>query len=215
MNKRNMTSIGMVALVGLMITGGAALGQQQSLGELVEQEGYGWMLGRWEASMDDGTELLVGFRWGMEKRVVMLDYKIGETTGLGMIYYDPGEDKVLQVTVDSQGRVYRAEWTPGDGKLIVISDFVDEYGQKQSIGYAYSKGEAGGLKIEVFGVENGQPSELVVWSMEYKKVKKAPKKKAEGEKKKTAGEDKKASREKRKVAREKKKAEKEKSEKKK
>lgn len=169
MNKRRKLSGVLVALVLVAICAGHAAAI--SLGDLAQEQGVGWLAGRWKATTDDGTEISLTYRWGLDKHVVFSDFKMGDTTSHSMIYYVPGEDKVVSISVDNKGNITSGEWDIKDGKLISKNQYKGSDGQTMSIAYTIEKVDAKTMSFEMFGLENGEISDYSIWSTEFKRQK--------------------------------------------
>jgi len=172
-----------VIFLVLLTIGAGQAAAQQSLEDVVTEMGFGWMAGRWKATTDEGQELLLVYRWVADKNAIVMDFKMGEeASSHGMIYYLPDEEKVAQISVDSQGNVSRATWDVIGEKAVSTSERTDNYGQKRSMAIAHSKVKAGLMKVELFSVENGQIGDEPQYTVEFKRQKRQaakPKPKAE------------------------------------
>lgn len=176
MNERNLSPGCMgkkcvVLLALLAVCGGPAMAQQ-SLGDIVAEMGFGWMAGRWTAITDNGDQIQLAYRWTVEKHAIVMDFKMDQTSSHGLIYYAPLEDKVHQISIDSEGNISKGTWDIADGKAITKTERTDAYGQKRSMAIAYSKVDADTMKIELFGIEYGQVAETPGYTMEFKRQKK-------------------------------------------
>ena len=169
MNERKKMRGVLVVLILLAVCGGHV--SAKSLGELVEEQGFSWLAGRWKTTTDDGTEILLTYRWGLDKHVVFMDFKMGDTASHGMIYYVPDEDKVVSVGLDNKGNISKGAWDITDDKLISKSQYTDSVGQVRDIAYTIKKVDAKTMSLEMFTLENGQLSDYAMWSTEFTKQK--------------------------------------------
>jgi hypothetical protein len=154
-------------LVGM---GGTAIGQE-SLKNVVEEQGFAWMAGKWKAVTDDGQEILLSYQWAVKGHAIVTTFKMGESLSQGMIYFDAETEQVLQFSVDSRGRANKATWDVQDGKAIARTKMTDEYGQTTDVAIAYSKTNASAMKVEVYGLEGGKLSDYPRFEVEFKKQK--------------------------------------------
>lgn len=160
-----------LALVALLLAGSVAMGQE-SLQDIVEEQGFGWMAGKWKTTTDDGTEIALGFTWGANGHALITDFKMGERTSHGIIYFVADEEQVKQFSVDSQGRATEATWESDGLKAICRTKMTNEYGESTDVGIAYSKVDSKTMKVEVYTVENGQLSWDPVWESNFTRQKK-------------------------------------------
>ena len=166
---RRMKSLVIVAM--LVAMGGTAIGQE-SLKSVVEEQGFAWMAGKWKAVTDDGQEILLSYQWAVKGHAIVSTFKMGDSSSQGMIYFDADTQQVRQFSVDSRGRATKAAWEARDGKAIAKTKMADEYGQTTDVAIAYSKTDAAAMKVEVYGLEDGELSDYPLFEVEFKKQKK-------------------------------------------
>ncbi len=123
MSKEKMSLVLMVVLVAI---GNVAVAQE-SLKDVVEQQGFAWMVGQWKANTDDGQDIVLGFQWAVKGHAIVSTFKMGENSSQGMIYFDTDQQQVRQFSVDSRGRTTKATWEAQDGKAITKTKMADEY----------------------------------------------------------------------------------------
>ncbi|MHC4324177.1 MAG: hypothetical protein ACYSUX_07880 [Planctomycetota bacterium] len=168
MSKEKMSLVLMIVLVTI---GNAAIGQE-SLKDVVEEQGFAWMAGKWKAATDDGQEIVLAFQWAVKGHAIVSSFKMGENSSQGMIYFDVDQQQVRQFSVDSRGRTTKATWDIQDSKAISKTKMTDEYGQATDVAIAYSKIDGTDMKVEVYGLENGEISDYSWFEINFKKQKK-------------------------------------------
>jgi hypothetical protein len=146
MNKPAMSLVLMTLLVAMCT---AATGQE-SLKDIVEQEGFAWMIGQWKATTDDGTEILLTYRWAVGGHAIVSNFEMGDNVSQGIIYLVADEQQAGQLTVDSRGRAIPATWEVQDGKAITKTRMIDEYGQITDVGFAFSKVDADTMNVAAY-----------------------------------------------------------------
>ncbi|MHC4166696.1 MAG: hypothetical protein ACYSWQ_07050 [Planctomycetota bacterium] len=166
---RRLKSLVIVAM--LVAMGSVAIGQE-SLKEVVEQQGFGWMAGKWKATTEDGQEILLAYQWAVKGHAIVTTFKMGDSSSQGMIYFDADQQQVRQFSVDSRGRATKATWEVQDGKAIARTRMTDEYGESTDVAIAYSKVDATTMKVAVYGLEDGELSEYPWFEVNFKKQKK-------------------------------------------
>ena len=167
----NKAAKSLVLMTLLVAVGTAAIGQE-SFKDIVEQEGFAWMIGQWKATMDDGTEILLTYRWAVKGHAIVSNFKMGDSVSQGIIYLVADEQQARQLTVDSRGQAIPAIWEVQDGKVITKTKMTDEYGQATDVGFVYSKADATTMNIAVHSLENGELSEYSTFDIDFKKQKK-------------------------------------------
>lgn len=160
---------------------------QQSLLDLAKEFGVDWLAGRWAAKTDDGTKIMLVYRWDLDGHLVTVDFRMGEYASRGMIYYVPGQENATQVGVDNRGGTSKAAWDAReDGTLISKSEHVDTEGHVRKSAAVYSKVDAKTIKITVYGLnEDGVLNDEPWFTTEFKRMaaKKKEKHAAEQQKK--------------------------------
>jgi hypothetical protein len=155
----------------LRSTGSASTGQD-SLKDIVEQQGIAWMIGRWKATTDDGTEILLSYLWAVKGHAMISSLKMGERESLGIIYLDMDAEQGRQISVDSRGRVIKATWKAEYGEAISKTTMTNEYGEATDVGVAYSKVDNNTINVALYGLENGELSDDSWFDINFKKEKK-------------------------------------------
>jgi len=168
MNLRTKTLVLMTMLIAV---GSIATGQE-SLKDIIEQEGFAWMIGQWKATTDDGTEMLLTYRWAVKGHAIVSNFKMGDNLSQGIIYLVADEQQARQLTIDSRGRATPATWIAQDGKAISKTKMTDEYGQTTDVGFAFSKVDATTMNVEVYQLEDGELSDYSMFDIDFKKQKK-------------------------------------------
>ncbi len=156
----------------LLVAMGTVATAQESLKDIVEQEGIAWMAGQWKASMDDGTEILLTYRWAVKGHAIISNFRMGDSSSQGIIYFVTDEQQVRQLTVDSRGQAIGATWEVQDGKAISKTKMIDEYGEATDVGFAFSRTDATTMNVAVYGLDNGELSDYSSFDIDFKKQKK-------------------------------------------
>ncbi|MHC4517753.1 MAG: hypothetical protein ACYTAS_04125 [Planctomycetota bacterium] len=158
-----------LVLVAMLAAMGSVAAGQESLKDIVEQEGFAWMVGQWKATTDEGQDIVLTYRWAVKGHAIVTSFKMGETSSQGMIYFDADEQQVRQFSIDSRGRATKAAWEVQEGKAISKTKMTDEYGQTTDIAIAYAKISVTTMKVAVYGLEDGQLSDYPWFEIDFKK----------------------------------------------
>jgi hypothetical protein len=150
---------------------------QQGLGELVTMGGFEWLIGDWMATTDQGGEIHSFYRWGLNKNLISMGFKMGEFEGRGMIYYDSTEGRVVQIGVDNRGGVAKGTWDPDGEKAVARLEYTPPDGEKRRMASTHSKVDAETMKVEFYEMDSdGWLSDEPTGTLEYKRQKKQTKK---------------------------------------
>ncbi len=161
-----------LVIMTLLVAMGTMATAQESLKDIVEQEGLAWLVGQWKASTDDGTEILLTYRWAVKGHAIVSNFKMGDSVSQGIIYFAADDQQVRQLTVDSRGQAIGATWEVQDGKAISKTKMIDEYGEATDVGFAFSRTDATTMNVAVYGLDNGELSDYSSFDIDFKKQKK-------------------------------------------
>jgi len=167
MNKRrkvkvNLRKTVLLVMAVLIIWSGSAVAQQ-SLRDLAKEYGGDWLAGRWTATTDDGTEILLVYQWVLDGHAVIVDFKMGEYASHGMIYYVPDDEKATAISIDNRGGRSKGTWEARDDKLVSKNEHVDAEGEVRKYATVYSKVDAKTIKIgqKQLAIQNLQDEAIV------------------------------------------------------
>lgn len=153
---------------------------QEKLGDLVQEAGFNWMIGRWTAATDDGQEIEISYRWGLDRYLATYDFKMGEFAYRGMIFYVPTEQKVVEMGVDNRGGTAKATWSMEGEKAISKSERTQADGETVRMAIINSKVNNKTMKMELFGMDSSGEQADEPWAtLEFKRQKRQPPKKAD------------------------------------
>ena len=184
-NLRNTILIAAAVLV-ILSTGARA---QQNLGDILKESGFDWLLGKWEATTDDGKKIQAYYKLELNNHLISMGFKSGDFEGRGMIVYVPSEDKVFQVGVDNKGGTVEGFWDADGDKAIAKLKYTRANGQTSRMAAVHSKADAKTMKVEFYKMDSdGKLAEKPSDTLEYKRQKKqAGKKEGDKSRKKQAG----------------------------
>ena len=163
---------------GLLVWTSAAAAQEK-LGDLVEEAGFNWMIGRWTATTDDGQEIEMTYKWGLDRYLATVDFKMGEYAYRGMIFYVPSEQKVIEIGVDNRGGTAKGTWEIDGEKAISKSERTQADGETMRVAMSNSKVNAETMKVAVYQIQaNGEQADEPWATLQFKRQKKQPPQKA-------------------------------------
>jgi hypothetical protein len=164
------------AAVIVILTVGA--GGQQQLGELVTMGGFEWLIGDWKTTTDMGVEVRSFYKWGLDRNLITMGFKMGEFEGRGMIYFDPAEGKVVQIGVDNRGGVAKGAWDADGDKAVARLEYTPTEGEMRRMASVHSKVDADTMKVEFYELDSdGWLADEPRGTLEYKRQKKQNNKK--------------------------------------
>jgi hypothetical protein len=167
--KINLGKTVLLTLAVLFILSGSAMAQQ-SLRDLAEEYGLNWLAGRWAATTDDGTEIILSYRWALDGHAVIVDFKMGEYASHGMIYYVPDDEKATAISIDNRGGRAKGAWEVQGDKLVSKNEHVDAQGEVRKYAVVYSKVDAKTIKTALYGLNQYDELSDEPWfTMDYKR----------------------------------------------
>jgi hypothetical protein len=172
MNKRRFMSV-LVAV--LVICGSHAIGQQ-SLKDMVANEGFAWMAGNWKATTEEGQEVQLAYRWVAEGHAIVLDFKMGEVVSHGMIFFASNGGQVVSVSVDNKGHVSKGTWDIEGTRVVLKNKTTTANGETQEMAVCWSKVDNKTMKVELYAIENGMMSDEPRGALEFKRQARQPQK---------------------------------------
>ncbi len=175
MNRRRFSNLRntVLAVAAILVILAAGARAQQKLGDLVTEGGFDWMIGRWQATTDQGDEVELVYKWELDKHLVTIHLKWPSYEYRGMIFYAPSEDKIVQIGADNQGGSGKGIWDPDGNKAVLKTEHTGADNQTNKMGYAFSKVDADTMKLEVYEVYSaGELANYPSFTAEFKRQKK-------------------------------------------
>jgi hypothetical protein len=157
-----------VAALFFISAGGAMA--QGNLGYLVSDAGFDWVIGKWEATNDEGDKVELEYKWELNKNMISMQLKWPNFEYRGIIFYMPAKEEVVQIGVDNGGGNGKGRWEPVGNKAVLKYEHAGLYGETTRMGLAHSKVDAKTIKVEVYELDSdGNLAEEPGFTMEYKR----------------------------------------------
>jgi hypothetical protein len=147
--KMGLTKTALSALA-VFVFAGAPAAAQQSLKSLAEEYGADWLAGRWTATTEDGTEIVLMYRWALDGHAVVVDFRMGQYASHGMIYYVPDDEHATAISVDNRGGRSKGTWEVRGYNLVSKNQRIDAEGNVRKSGAVYSKVDNRTIKIALY-----------------------------------------------------------------
>jgi hypothetical protein len=184
MNKQRNTKIKVVKtallLAAVLIICSGPATAQPSLRNLAQEYGTDWLAGQWKTTTDDGTEILLSYRWVCDGHAVVVDFRMGEYISHGMIYYVPDDEQATSISVDNKGGRAKGTWKIQQDKLVSKSEMITAEGEVRKSGVVYSKVDDKTMKVTVYGLDEYGDLNYEPWfTSQFKRQAKKTKKPAD------------------------------------
>ena len=146
---------------------------QDKLGDLLYQGGYEWILGKWAATTDEGNQIELEYKWGLDKHVILVDFKMGDFKLHGMIMYAASKEEITQVSADNKGGIWKGTWRDDYGEAVNRMEGTQADGETMKAELVHSKVDADTMKVAMYGVEDDGYRASEAWgTLNYKRQKK-------------------------------------------
>jgi len=173
--------LALVVAAAIPVTAVQAQEEQTKLGDVIGEYGFNWMIGRWEASTDEGQKITIQYRWALDKNVVLVNFQMGEYAMQGMIFFKPMEEEVVQISADNRGGHSKVAWQPEGDKAVAKYEFTSAAGEVRKMAITHTKVDRKTFQAEMFAIDEfGDLAEKPWGTLEYKRVRRSPTKKATG-----------------------------------
>ncbi|MHC4520268.1 MAG: hypothetical protein ACYTAS_16885, partial [Planctomycetota bacterium] len=127
---------------------------QESLGDLVSQGGYDWLIGKWVATTDEGGKLLFEQKWGLDKNSMLVDFQMGNFKMHGMIILVPSREEIIQISADNQGGTWRGTWRDEYGDAVHRMEQTKADGETQKAEIVHTRVDADTMKAAIYAVDS-------------------------------------------------------------
>lgn len=159
-----------LSLIVLMTISTAAAIAQESLGDLVAQGGYDWLIGRWVATTDDGQQLVFEQKWALDRHAILVDYQLGDFKLTGMIIFVPSREEVIQIGVDNQGGTWKGTWRDEYGSAVHAMEHTRADGEVRKGEMVHTKVDANTMKAAMYRLDgDGYRASEPMGTLTYKR----------------------------------------------
>jgi len=135
-------------------SGSSGYSDQDTLGDLIGQYGYEWLIGNWRATDDNGQTYKLNWKWALDKNAIMLELKTDESSYIGMIAFNASGEEVIQFGADNRGRTMKGTWGEGYQGATLRSEILMPDGASEKIEHVFSKVDGNSLKVVEYAVES-------------------------------------------------------------
>jgi len=126
----------------------------QTLGDLVSEAGYEWLIGKWRGSDDERTYELE-HKPILNKHAALMEAKIGDLKYRGLIMYVPSRQEIMQVGADNMGGSSKSSWDQDYEGPVHKIEYTGADGTKRKMEHVYVKVDGDTLKVKEYPVESG------------------------------------------------------------
>jgi uncharacterized protein (TIGR03067 family) len=153
---------------------------QDKLGDLVAENGYDWMIGKWAATDDNGRQVELEYKWILDKCAICVNVKIGDFKYHGLIMFMPSNEEVVQLGADNIGGTWKGTWAVDYEGTFNRNERLDADGTTQTMDMFFIKVDNDSFRVKEYSVESGTRSSQARGETMFKRLKEDTAKTSEG-----------------------------------
>ncbi len=158
MNVRQLTSgiyIKMKKIITLIIFASSLLvfDSQASLGEKMNEDGIGWIMGSWSVERD-GNKLEISYTWAVKDHIIASHLKMPGVEGFSVIGINPKTGDVEQSGFNSRGSKISGKWGPrGDMPMLKYTS-INDTDETKTAAVAFRKVDEKTIEVHIFSADD-------------------------------------------------------------
>ena len=129
-------------------------GAQVKLGDVVAENGYDWMLGKWAATDDNGRKVGLEYKWILDKYAMSVSVNIGDFKYNGLIMLVPSREEIIQVGADNMGGTWNGTWDEDYEGAANRNKRLEADGTTQTMDLVYIKIDNNSFKVKEYPVDD-------------------------------------------------------------
>lgn len=145
----------------------------QTLGDVVAENGYEWLIGKWVGNENNRTYELE-YKPALDKHAASANMKIGDFRYTSLITYAPSRQEVAEFGADTQGRTWKMVWQQEGSDLVAKSELTQADGTTLKLQHVFTKTSNDEFKAKLYTMEaNGSRGSEPVEQVTFKRQKPA------------------------------------------
>jgi hypothetical protein len=156
-------------ILSLTITAIAA--EPNNVGNILKENGFDWIFGKWTAITDANQKIEAEFELEADGYAISIEAKAGSNENVGLVYYSPAKKTILYTAVDSTGRIFDGHWEIKGDKFVINLEQTKPDGLITRYVRYISKVDADTMKSITYSVVDGNRSEEPIGTLEFKRDK--------------------------------------------
>ena len=169
MKMKSLLVLILMPVLSLTIAANAA--EPNNVGNILKENGFDWLFGKWETITDANQKIEVEFELEADGYAISIEAKTGSNENVGLVYYSPVKKAILYTGVDSTGRVNTGLWEIQGDKLVVNIEQTKPDGSITQYMRYISKIDADTMKSVTYSVIDGKRSEEPIGTLVFKRDK--------------------------------------------
>ena len=175
---RNRIQTNMKKLLTLLAVLGLAFAPQvqASLADKIVEADAEWIVGTWEAEMDNG-KISLSYKWAIKDHVLASHFKGNDSEMFSLIALNSETGEVEQTGYNIKGEKSKGTWGPKDDMPMLTLTSKDDNGNSRSMGIAFRRIDQNNIEIQIFQVDaDGNVADFSEFGFELKRAKAKAKK---------------------------------------
>jgi uncharacterized protein (TIGR03067 family) len=160
-----------LVIAGLFAISAIPAVAQESLGDLVVEYGYDWMIGKWAADDYNGQNVELEYKWILDKCAMCVNVKIDDFKYHGLIMLVPSREEIVQIGADNMGNTWNGTWTEDYEGAVNRNQRLEADGTTQTVDLVYIKIDNNSFKVKEYSVESGYRSSQARGETTFKRQK--------------------------------------------
>ena len=126
---------------------------QASLGEKMNEDGIGWIMGSWSVERD-GNKLELSYKWAVKDHIISSHVKMPGVEGFSVIGINPKTGEVEQSGFNSRGSKITGEWSPkGDMPMLKYTS-INDADETRTAAIAFRKVDEQTIEVHLFSTDD-------------------------------------------------------------
>jgi len=146
-------------------------GAQETLGDLVAEYGYDWVIGKWAATSDDGGQVELEYKWILDKNAMCVNVNMGDFKYHGMIMFVPSREEIVQLGADNMGGTWNGTWGDDYEGAVNRNQRLGSDGTTETMDMVFIKVDNNTFKVKQYPVESGYRATQARGETTFKRLK--------------------------------------------
>lgn len=152
---------------------------QETLGDLIAEYGYDWIIGKWVAEDYNGQNVELEYKWILDKCAMCVNAKINDFDYHGLIMFVPSREEIVQIGADNMGNTWNGTWTEDYEGAVNRNQRLEADGTTRTVDLVYIKIDNNSFKVKEYTVESGYRSSQARGETTFKRQKEQTAQKAQ------------------------------------
>ena len=145
----------MKKIITLLIFASSSLifAAQASLGEKMNEDGIGWIMGSWSVERD-GNKLELSYKWAVKDHIISSHLKMPGVEGFSVIGINPKTGEVEQSGFNSRGSKITGKWSPKGDMPMLKHTSINDADETRTAAIAFRKVDEQTIEVHLFSVDD-------------------------------------------------------------